>query len=97
MKTYTVIRFTDAVHGHEDKTFSSFGKALLYIEANLGEITEIAKFTDGKYWESKWYHKDYFTSVKWSKILLNKKNLESNHYMKKHSLYAYGIKVTEVF
>ena len=100
MKTYTVLKFTDAIHCKEDKTFSSFTKAIHYIENLLSQITAVGVEKNGHYFTTKWYYKEYYTDIEWAQILLNKKDIEHTYY-RNHKIsdliYSYGIKVTEIY
>lgn len=93
MKIYQVLNFSDAIHCKEDKAFTSFPKALQYIEKQMGGITHIKVNKDGKYWESSWHYKKYSTDVEWAKILLDRKDLENRRYMNRD---CYGIRIIEV-
>lgn len=96
MKVYTVIKFSDMIHGKEDKTFSSFNKALHYIENELIEIDTIHSFKNGEYWNGKTYEKESLSDVKWAKILLHRNSTQETHYYGKNKFYNYSIKIVEV-
>ena len=96
MKVYTVIKFSDMIHGKEDKTFSSFNKALRYIENELTEIDTIHSFKNGEYWNGRTYEKENWSDVKWAEILLRRNNTQETHYYGKNKFYNYSIKIVEV-
>ena len=96
MKVYTVVKFSDMIHGKEDKTFSSFKKALCYIESELTEIVKIHSFKNGEYWNGRTYDKETWSEVEWAEILLRRNNAQETHYYGKNKFYNYSIKVVEV-
>ena len=93
MKVYRVLKYSDAIHYQEDKTFSSFPKALRYIEKQLNGITHIRDDLNGKYWKGTWYYKKYYSEVEWAEILTDRKNIENRKYLNYH---CYSIEVIEV-
>lgn len=97
MKVYTVCKQEDAIRYKEEKTFSSYTKALNYIEEKVGgEITKIRVDEKGHYWEGEWYYKKYYSSVNWAKkILTRSENNEIKYFGKKYE--GYSIKATKVF
>lgn len=93
MKIYTVKKFMDRNHYKEDKSFSNFKEALLYIENQLTEIFAISIDRD---FDTAWFYKDRNTTVEWAEKLFNKVGLEESHFHNKNKTVSYGIKVVEV-
>lgn len=99
MKVYTVIENTS--YGSKPiKTFSSFAKALKEIENICGEITAIVAPDVKRPLSDVWYHKEYYSTVDWAKILLNKRFINCARYGNPCGCYlltSYTIKAVEVF
>jgi hypothetical protein len=97
MKTYTVIKMPAIGVPREEKTFSSFSKALLYIEQELDGIERISKYPDGKWWQAHSYEKRCYSEIAWNKMVLNSSEAENTTYGKFYQGDEYVIKVRKVY
>ena len=101
MKVYTVIHYDDAVHTQTVDTFSSFKKALNYINDQLNGIDVITiRPKMCEYWKKKFFYKENYSNIDWSYMLLKQNKIENTIYSKKgkngYCIDSFGIKVINV-
>ena len=86
MKSYKVDYKPRSTFDHEERYFTSYKKALNYIDMKLNGINVIFKN------ENTWLRKEYFSAVDWSFLLTDKKNVENYEFshVKENSAYCFN-------